>query len=99
MAQGMQVWDADGNLTVDTSDFLGRVLGSTSTGASNGSLGHAGLDDGVPFAVCLPSIASDVAPTYDALYAPDISFAGTTMSWTYEAGKPAVNNLIVFGVR
>lgn len=88
MAVGIQVWDASGNLIMDTPTRMGRVLGITASGTSGGSVTNSGFSTGTPFAVYVPTggftgVFGNLVPT----------FSGTTMSWgVSDAGN------IVYGV-
>lgn len=91
MPQGLQVWDASGNSILDTSMRLGRVLGvRTLTGGTNSSHVDAGLSTGTPFWI----VTSLTAPN---IKQPDVSVAGTTISWTWAAGSSGDWRL-VYGV-
>lgn len=78
MPVGLQVWDAAGNLIVDTTSYLGVILGThvitKSTG--NGSISFPDLALGTPFFTLVTSTGS---------FTPTISVSGTTISWTYDA--------------
>lgn len=93
MAQGLQVWDASGNLIVDTGDALGKVLGvATITAGTDGSVTNAGFALGDPFWQCVSQA------TYGT-HQPTFSFsAGTnTLSWAWE-GRSGVDCKLVYGV-
>jgi hypothetical protein len=80
MPQGLQVWDASGNLILDLTDRLGRILGiSTLTPPTDGSVINADFATGTPFWACVP-VSSGRAPV------PNVSFSGTTLSWDFVAG-------------
>lgn len=78
MPQGLQVWNAAGNLIVDTNTSLGIILGThTITKSSgNGSLIVPNLALGTPFFLFVAVTAS---------FFPAISISGTTISWVYDA--------------
>jgi hypothetical protein len=89
MPSGMQAWDANGNLIVDFTTRLSRVLGTIYI---NGQSGYTtdpniGSSGGQPFTLFQPTtlfqhISGD-APR------PVIVVSGNTISWTYSG---AVNN-------
>lgn len=90
MPQGLQIFDAAGNVIFDTNVRAGRVLGVASVvAATAGSVTNAGLATGTPF------WAFQTTTTSYFTAAPTISVSGTTLSWGAEAG--AAGN-IVYGV-
>lgn len=85
MSAGLQVFDASGNLIVDTSTYLGRILGSVTIESGNsGSLVDAALLTGTPFAVPCTQFLDGYDPfEWDpGISNPSISFSGNTMSWS-----------------
>ena len=50
MSYGLQIWDASGNLVVDSSRRLGRFIGSFMSGTTGGSFTPSGLPSGYLFA-------------------------------------------------
>ncbi len=74
MPQGLQVWDASGNLVLDVTTRLPRILGSVQTGTSAGSVTHTGLSSGTPF-----YFATTMANFQNS---PVGSFSGNVFSWT-----------------
>jgi len=98
MPVGTQFFDANGKLTLDFTDKVGRVLGSIETGTIPGSITDARFLTGRPFFI----FRGYNVPGARGLPAPVISIAGTTLSWTAgnsaDVGVPNVNGLIVYGV-
>lgn len=94
MPLGMQVWDASGNLIVDTATYMGRILGTVSTGTSNGSVTNAGFATGQPWWF----ITRKTSSAY--MYTPKITISGNTLSWQFESGTYAnkADCLITYGV-
>jgi len=93
MPQGLQVFDAAGNLQVDIGSSLGRVLGSVDTSASSGSISDDGFSHGTPFFIVV---------TQDEGRPPSVSISGTTMTWTYASASPYYPNIattIIYGIR
>lgn len=93
MPQGLQVWDASGNLVLDVSDRVGKFLGVTTiTAGVNGSVTHAGFALGQFFFMVTPLSAF---PTYR----PSMAFnpATNTLSWDWQ-GRPGVNCSLRYGV-
>lgn len=91
MAYGLVVRDAAGNVILDTSTRLTRILGTFNTGTSNGSITDGNLAQGTPF-----WFISDGYGSGDGFTA-DISVSGTTISWTI-TGTPKIACQFVYGV-
>lgn len=94
MPVGLQVFDPAGNIAVDTSDLLGRVLGVRAAGKVNGSINVPGFSTGTGWAAVLPHRVDDV-------YSPPIwSISGTTLSWSYSEPNAAyrADATIIYGV-
>ena len=92
MPQGLQIWDASGNLILDTSNRIGRVLGVvTLDGNTSSSETNDGLLTGTPFymVVFLGSFAT---------YSPTISIASNVISWTMPSGAAGNFYRLVYGV-
>lgn len=83
MAQGLQVWDANGILQLDTSRLMGRFLTVIDASAPTGAVDIAGLNTGTGFAVPL-SDANPEDPNQQnaAMCYPVCSFSGNTISWS-----------------
>lgn len=77
MAYGLKTFDGNGNVVFDPTIPLGRVLG-TVTVSDNGSLNVPAFAQGTPFFMCL-------TPNGNAYNPPDVSAAGTTLSWVYSS--------------
>ncbi len=77
MPQGLQCWDGAGNLTLDITDRITRVLGVI-TPARNGSLVNAGLLTGTPFAA---QLSSSSMPEQELIVYLDFQFSGDTFTW------------------
>lgn len=91
MGQGFQCFDAAGRLTVDSNDFIGKVIGTfTTTPGVAGSLAVPLQAGQKVFAVKLSGI------NYTLWYSLQtrVSVSGNTIAWT--AGQ--VSMRIVYGV-
>ena len=104
MSAGLQVWDASGTLIVDTSFFLGRIVGSVLTNFVAGSV-SADLSNGTPFAFSVVTIKSGYSPIGSpggALYNPSITKSSSGISWTFPSniGSTAMyeNCIIYYGI-
>lgn len=92
MPQGLQIWDAAGNLTLQVSDRLARILGIVQTGAVDGSIAHAGFLTGTPFFIQRATQTGGAMPA-------KIGIDGATLSWSYSGGAPVkLNTMIIYGV-
>jgi len=88
MSQGLQVWDDSGNLVFSDEFFAIRILGSITTGVSNGS-------------IYIPELAEDPSPAFvfstEApanlsvfTITPDVSVSGATISWVFNASSTGI---------
>ena len=95
MPVGLQIWDAAGNIVLDTNYRTARRLGSVVTGTSNGSLSIPDLVQGQPFFISEP-LLNNVA--YYVL--PNVTISGTTLSWSFPSQYPSSRNSmsITYGV-
>ena len=73
MGAGLQVWDASGNLIFDTPDRVGRIVGSTTTSGSAGSVTFTVPSGCTPF--WFASCATGAAGMSN------FSISGGTISW------------------
>ena len=74
MPQGIQIWDAAGNLIMEYTDRVGRVIGSVDITAANqsGSVSNAQFAAGGGWYFLFGSAENH----------PTVSIAGTTLTWT-----------------
>ena len=91
MAYGLRVWNASGQLTLDISDSLTRLLGSV-TVSGTGVLNVPGFSTGRPFYYVVDSVFGAQAD-----YPPIPSISGNNLSWTSQ-GSPSRPITIVYGV-
>lgn len=94
MPAGLQVWDAAGNLVVDITTRLSRFLGSVNSGTSAGSISVPDLVQGTPFYFVI--ISGGAVPV--GSFGPEVTFSGTTMSWTFAPGRTPLAATIFYGV-
>lgn len=96
MAAGLKVWDASGNLIVDTSTRLTRILGYTTlAAASSGSVVDDGFLTGTPFYVAQRSNAA--SGSFDASTSQCVvTFVGNTMF--FSTVHPVASFIITYGV-
>ena len=75
MPTGLQCWDASGNLTVDLTSRMTRLLGYVNQGA--GSIQELALAQGIPFVI--PVLNQNGLMYPENVNVPAI--AGTTVTW------------------
>lgn len=97
MPQGLQVWDASGNLIVDVSDRLTRILGTILVAAgSSGTVTDDGFLTGTPFPIAIRTNAGSPSFMNNTMVPPSITFAGNVM--TYNVASPSGDHRIIYGV-
>lgn len=74
MPQGLQIFDENGTVTLDTNDKVARFHGSVVIGAAAGSVTVNSLTQGNIFYIVMCSSPS----FWDR---PDVSVSGNTISW------------------
>lgn len=94
MPVGLQCWDVNGNLTLDVTDRLTRVLGTVETGTSSGSVTDANLANGTPWFVMRDT--SDYEMLSEANCSVVIS--GNAVTWTFVGSGTKTNKKIIYGV-
>lgn len=95
MAYGLRVWDKDGNLTLDVTDRITRVLGTfmTTAGTSaSGTVINNELLSGTPWY----TILSDGSGS--SYFLPRVTFSGNQINWQSEPGIFTSARLIMYGV-
>lgn len=91
MPSGMRVWNAAGQLMVDTSTRMGRVLGIIPV-TGNTVWGDNGLLTGTPYYVQYAITGLGATP----LAVPTVWFVGNAMHVSFPAGSPGT--WIIYGV-
>lgn len=87
MPEGMQVYDENNNLLIDTTTLVGNFINSFTTTARSGSISNSLFSTGTPFAFASPEQAGDVpdAPTGEiAPVCPNIEVNGNTLTWAFD---------------
>lgn len=93
MPHGLRTWDSSGNLIIDVSTRLTRILAIQAVTNVNGSVTNADFALGAPFWY-FTNVPSGIAT-------PAVSFSGTTLTWTWPANTtqfPRGNMNLVYGV-
>lgn len=89
MSHGLRVWDASGNLTLDITDHLSRVLYHAVVSADNE--GSTTID--VPAGGYVVPCSQLVSATFQPWVAPHkVTLSGTTLSW--ERAKNTLGNYV-----
>jgi hypothetical protein len=96
MAEGLQIWDAQGQLVFDTTTRNTRILGivDIGTGAATGSVTNAGFAEGTPFWFCTAlSFSTNLG---DYIISPTFSVSGNTLTWNWHS-MPRRSCRLIFG--
>lgn len=99
MTWGCRIKDAAGNVIMDTSTRVARILGVGNTGGAAGSISPAGMDTGEPFVFPLLGLSTFTVAGISLSYM-TFTVTATTISWDYGgsgATGPAIDFL--YGVR
>lgn len=90
---GLQVFDASGALTTDTPDAQTRYFGTLSIAAgSSGTLAVPGFSEGTPW------VFLTGGGTTGRNQLPDITWTGSSLSWSYSDTNGAVAAKVMYGV-
>ena len=102
MGYGLRIWDASGNLMLDTNDRCATILGIFSTGVNtsfySGSFAHGDFARGTPFYALVDLPVDNWLSTGLTTH---ISFSGTTCYWSvdpsiYGGGAPDQSGTLTF---
>lgn len=85
---GLKTWDAAGNLTLDISDRITKILGTAVLSGTSGSI-SADFSDGDGWLVALPS-AENTNLTLSG------TFTSSALSWSKPGTQPDVT--IMYGI-
>lgn len=89
MAVGLRIRDRSGNVVVDVTSKLPRIVGFVDTNGQAGNITVAELSKGTPYAVVSPISGTAGRGS------PSIQISGNTISWSYP--NAAVNDRIYYG--
>jgi hypothetical protein len=91
------IWDANGNVVMDATTRIGRILGIGNTGGADGSITPAGSDTGALWVLPLVGLQAYTVTGLSLAYM-TFTVTSTTISWSYGTSvKPALDFL--YGVR
>ena len=94
MSQGLQIFDADGNITLDITDRFTRCLGIITSGTTSSSVIDADLANGVPWYIVRIVPMDNIGFIQPLL----VTISGTTLSWTFSGAGDAYSHYIYYGV-
>lgn len=92
MAQGLQIWDENGNLVFDTNDRITKVLGSIAV-QNSGSAPFIILQGNTPFFIFAPT-SWDIVN----LGVPSIGVQNGQITWTYPSGINPMPGILTYGM-
>lgn len=106
MPAGLQVWRADGTISLDTTTLLGRIFGAVQVaqGQQSGIISHPQFQFGIPFGIPLFDVGQSnfgqTASLSTTVSMPKFEVVGGQLQWTriqnsYENYLPA--GVIYFG--
>lgn len=98
MPAGLQIWDASGKEVLDTTTWVGQILGDfvIAGGSGAGSRVDPQLALGTPFMMLLPEdVSFDVSENGNPV-TPGVTFSGTNITWN--AGPACGTYRVVYGV-
>jgi hypothetical protein len=91
MPQGLQVWNAAGQLVLDLADKISRLSGTVTVAAgATGSLTIPNTSQGTVWYAALVNGGS--------AYAPVVSVSGSTLQWQPGPMTPAAGYILLYGV-
>lgn len=89
MAVGLQIFDASGNIVLDATYRVMRIINSqpiTGSSGSSGSIVDARMAQG-GWVAFQPSVTSGDGFLNRGVVSPRFSFSGGTLSWSYAVGN------------
>ena len=97
MPAGIQVHDGNGNVVLDMTSRVSKILGTVTTNGANGSLTDARLLDGTMWAA-IERI--QMAGTIYSIVGLEITASGSRLSWSHKNtwGADSYNITFVYGI-
>jgi hypothetical protein len=96
MAVGLQIFDASGNVVLDATFRVMRIIGSVSLGGSSGSLSDSRLTQG-GFVSFQPAVTGGDGVLSAGVIVPRFAISGSTLTWSYPA-RNSSNDVIQTGI-
>ncbi|PQV50961.1 hypothetical protein [Paraburkholderia sp. BL21I4N1] len=84
MAAGLQIWDASGNLVLDASYRVMRIISSQYINGTGGSIVDSRFAQG-GFVSFQPEVCIGEGYLSGGVICPQFSISGSTLTWTYAA--------------
>lgn len=97
MTMGCIIRDEAGNVVMDNSTRIARILGVGNTGTADGTISPAGADTGTLFV--LPLIGIEIVTASSIPDYPTFSTSAGTISWTFNGSSGPTAIDFLFGVR
>lgn len=105
MPQGLQVFNADGTVKIDTSTLLGRIFGSiqVAAGQASGSVSNEQFSQGQPFMVGLLGLGAFNGSVLSGPAFSQVSYSksGNTLNWSRSSNVDETNlpaGILYYGV-
>lgn len=96
MGAGLQIWDAAGNLVLDASYRVMRIISSQYINGVNGSVPDSRFAQG-GFVSFQPAICIGEGYLSGGVICPQFSISGSTLTWTYAAKNNAQYDIFQSG--
>lgn len=87
MSAGLQIFDASGNIVLDATYRVMRIIGSSNINGNSGGVSDSRLAQG-GWVAFQPSVTCGDGFLSGGIICPSFSISGSTLTWTY----PATNN-------
>lgn len=100
MTQGLQVYDANGNIILDVTDRLTKYLGELDTGYNDGELSNPDITDGVSVWVFATSYSynNTVTSGTHVCATPQFTCSAGKIMWTFPEGDVRASLHVMYGV-
>ena len=85
--QGLQIFDGNGNVTLDVTSSLTRVIGSFHTGITDGSIVNSEITNGIPWF----TIVLNGSATQGKFQSLMVTIDGSTLSWNFQKSSNLTN--------
>jgi hypothetical protein len=101
MPAGFQAFDASGNVLIDISQRIAKLLGTTNVGASYTGAAMTGsvVDSRFTAYSGAQAWAAVIAGSFFQMHEhPQITISGNTLTWTFPTGSARPNTTIIYGL-
>lgn len=95
MPHGLKIWDELGNVVLDTSVRVGRIIGRVNSGTTAGSVSVPDFSQGTPWFIVQPITSASFTSEV-----PNVTISNNTLSWTFPLSPDytPINSIISYGV-